>query len=125
MHTNSLTSSHPLQGCNDSYNYGYIEDEDNVVITEKDADTYNMTEMTKRFVNLAPVFSPVFERNLMHSLNSGDYALRDIPKGEEVTTDYLAFSGSEDFFEQAAKLKKVCSGEEVGDITRYEESESS
>ena len=125
MYINSLTSSLPLQGCNDTSNYGYIEDEDDVVITEMNADSYNITEISKRLVNLAPVFSPVYERNLMHALNSGDYAFRDIPKGEEIVTDYLKFAGSEDnIFEDSAAMKKVCSGEEVGDITRYE-SESS
>ena len=124
MYINSLTSSLPLQGCNDTSNYGCIEDEDDVVITEKNADSYNITEISKRLVNLAPIFSPVYERNLMHALNSGDYAFRDIPKGEEIVTDYLKFSGSEDIIEDAAEMKKVCSGEEVGDITRYE-SESS
>ena len=110
-----------LQGCNGTSNYGCIEDEVYVVITEMNADAYNITEiLSKGLVNLAPVYSPVFERNLMHALNSGDYAFRDIPKGEEIVTDYLKFAGSEGIFEDSAELKKVCSGEEVGDITRYE-----
>lgn len=90
-------------GCNGTHNYGDIEeDEDDV--SEEEAKSHQLTEInvdledirgiTQKAINKAEVpYSPVFDRNWRHALNSGDYTLRDMKKGEEIFTNYLSFVG--------------------------------
>mmetsp|Transcript_10902 Transcript_10902/g.24080 ORF Transcript_10902/g.24080 Transcript_10902/m.24080 type:complete len:970 (-) Transcript_10902:202-3111(-) len=113
-------------GCNGTYNYGWVMDEDREIqFTETNVDliNLNLTEIAEHLLNEAQVYSPAGERNLWHTLNSGDYALRDIKKGEEVLTDYLAFVGSSDPDElkkDVLSLRAQCAGVGVGEITKYE-----
>ena len=113
-HTSSLSSS------------GYANDDNEFCdsLPESNVDLNNPEEVSKLVscvVNKASPFSPVFDRNLRHALNSGDYALRKIKKGEEVTTDYLEFAGeSEVLIEYTVSLRRICSGQELGDIDEYQ-----
>ncbi|KAL7541057.1 hypothetical protein ACHAXR_010609 [Thalassiosira sp. AJA248-18] len=113
-------------GCNGTNNYGYIYDEDREIFTENSIDLDDITEIIQQnLLNSAEAYSPAMERNYRHGLNSGDYALREIKKGEEILTDYLSFSGDlVGFKEDVLSLRRQCAGEGVGDITNYE-SESS
>lgn len=95
-------------GCNGTSNYGYVYDEDAERFTEANADSKNLTEVAEHLINKAGAYSPVFERNLKHALNSGDYALRAISKGEEIFTDYLAFVGDPDAWKQSVIRYVVC-----------------
>ena len=105
---------------------GYANDENESCgsLTESNVDLNNPKEVSKLVscaVNKASAFSPVFDRNLRHALNSGDYALRKIKKGEEVTTDYLEFAGDpEVLIEYTVSLRRICSGQELGDIDEYQ-----
>jgi len=83
-------------GCDGSSNYGVneLEDEDHDGFTEQTIDLTNLSEVNNLHDNMPyDVYSPVSDRHWRHKLNSGDYALRDIKKGEEILTDYLLFSG--------------------------------
>ena len=59
----------------------------------------NWTEMTvnadhpppKEFTETAPFYNPVLERHFRQIVSSGDYSLRDIKAGEEITNTYLGF----------------------------------
>ena len=96
-------------GCNGTTNYGYIDDDGYEVFTEMNTEHHNLTEVTERLINKALAFSPVYERNLRHALNSGDYALRDISKGKEVLTNYLEFARDpETLIEYVETLRKIC-----------------
>lgn len=43
--------------------------------------------------NKAMVYSPVIERHLRQITSLGDYFLRDVKSGEEITCNYLSFIG--------------------------------
>lgn len=112
-------------GCDGSSNYGVneLEDEDHDGFTEQTIDLTNLSEVNDLHDNTSyDVYSPVSDRHWRHKLNSGDYALRDIKKGEEILTDYLSFSG-ELTEEDVIQLRTECAGG-VGAIKEYE-SESS
>lgn len=88
-------------GCNGTYNYGYIYEEDHGIITEFNVNLDNRTEVVEHLTNSAEgPYSPVFDRHWQHVLNSGDYALRNIKKGEEVLTSYLTYAGNPSEFEE-------------------------
>ena len=70
--------------------YGY-QDEGDTFFTEQNADVDNLNELQENRLNISIPYSPVYERNLRHLLNSGDYALRKISKGEEILNDYLSY----------------------------------
>lgn len=114
-------------GCNGTSNFGYIEDEDREVkFTEMNVDLNNLEEISENLISKVRVpYSPVFDRNWRHALNSGDYTLRGVKEGEEVLTDYISFVGNiDDFKEDVMSLRRQCAGEGVGAVTEYE-SESS
>jgi len=103
-------------GCNGTYNYG---EEDGIGFTEMNVDVHRAPEALLN--KASEVYSPVFERHLRQILAVGDYTLRDIHKGEEITCDYLSFVGDpEDWKEDVTGLRAQCSGEAMGDIQEYE-----
>ena len=73
-------------------------------ISEMDVDLDNLAEIKENHLNKAVAYSPVYERNLRHTLNSGDYALRKIKKGEEIMTDYLSYIGDSDSLKEDIEL---------------------
>ena len=89
-------------GCNGTSNFGYIEDEDREVkFTEMNVDLNNLEEISENLISKVRVpYSPVFDRNWRHALNSGDYTLRGVKEGEEVLTDYISFVGNIDDFKE-------------------------
>jgi len=111
-------------GCNGTNNYGYETDEDSPMfgLTESNVDliNINMADIKYELLNEASTYSPAEERNLWHKLNSGDYAFRDIKKGEEILTDYLVFSGADSFKHDVRGLQAQCMGVGHGDISEYE-----
>jgi len=114
-------------GCNGSFNYGFIESEDGEIkFTESNIDLDNAAEIMEHFTSRpGDPYSPVLDRNWRHSLNSGDYILRDVKEGEEILCDYLSFVGYIiEFKEEVLSLRAQCAGEGVGVVTEYE-SESS
>ena len=73
-------------GCNGTYNYG-VENEDELIFNEMDVALDHIPEALQ---NTALVYSPVLERHLRQVSSIGDYALKDIRKGEEILCNYLA-----------------------------------
>lgn len=68
-------------------------------------------------------FNPVVDRHLRYQ---ADHSLRDIKAGEEVLDNYLAFVGiAEDWKNDVQQMRKVCAGQEVGEVTSYETDASS
>lgn len=53
-------------------------------------DLSNLTDISKELINTAKVYSPVYERNVRHVLNSGDYALRGIKVRQCITEGYFS-----------------------------------
>lgn len=72
-------------GCNGTYAYGNEDGE--AGLTEMNVP---LDQAPGDFRNEAwQVYSPVFERHLRQQLSVGDFALRDIRRGEEILCDYL------------------------------------
>jgi hypothetical protein len=80
-------------GCNGTLNYG---DEDNKPFNEMNVESLFTKDLGMEYVSKTPPFSPVIERHLGQQAMYGDVTLRDIKRGEEVLTDYLAFGGDID-----------------------------
>lgn len=69
------------------------------------------------------MFNPVVDRHLRYN---ADLSLENIGAGKEILDNYLAFSGgeAEHWNEDVKGMRKLCSGEEVGEVTSYERSAS-
>jgi hypothetical protein len=100
-------------GCNGSYNIDNAEPDG---ITEQNFDTVtNIASEDK-------VYNPFSDRRRRGSESSFDYATRDIKAGEEILCNYLTLTADpKEQLEEAQKLKRICNGEEAGDITNFEE----
>lgn len=115
-------------GCNGTNNYGFIYEQDQDAMTELSVDLNNLdvNQIEDNLVNEAEgPYSPVYDRLWRHTLNIGDYALRDIKKGEEILTSYLSFSADlDELKEDVIDLRRQCSGKGMGIISEHD-SESS
>mmetsp|Transcript_42960 Transcript_42960/g.90246 ORF Transcript_42960/g.90246 Transcript_42960/m.90246 type:complete len:925 (+) Transcript_42960:227-3001(+) len=103
-------------GCNGTFSYG---EEESLGFTEMNVDLDHAPEALLNKISI--VYSPVFERHLRQILAVGDYTLRDIHQGEEITCDYLSFVGDPvEWEEDVTGLRAQCLGETRGDIQEYE-----
>ena len=86
-------------GCNGTFNYERLSDGPLLQLTEMNVGSLlrkdSMIVDPLRF-EVGAAFSPVSERHLWQMSKYGDVTLRDIKDGEEILTDYLAFSGNVD-----------------------------
>ena len=71
-----------------------------------------------------PIFDPYYSRRYLELEVSWIEASKDIKAGEELFSDYLFFTTSsvEAWYEETQVLKRICNGEEVGLITKSEQS---
>ena len=100
-------------GCHGTYN---VDSQDADGITEQ-----NYEKATKISSDDQKLYNPYFDRHRRSSESSYDYALRDIKAGEELFCNYLYFTeNEEDWVEESEKLRRICNGQEVGDITNFE-----
>ena len=60
------------------------------------------------------------DRHIEHSALAYPVALRDIKAGEEILTNYVFYATGADWLKDVEDLKRLCSGEEVGFITKVE-----
>lgn len=96
-------------GCDGSANMG-VEGEDDLV-SEKTADASVMPNAHGRFSDSDGIHHIAVDRHLDQVMGSGDYSMRDIKAGEEITNNYLAFTGdAEDWHKDVMELRKWCSG---------------
>ena len=98
-------------GCNGTFNTGNLDPDG---MTEQNFDTFPDIQLVKKLYN------PFADRRRRSLETSYDFALRDIKAGEEISSNYLYFSESK-FEEEGMTLRRMCNGEEVGDITKFEE----
>jgi hypothetical protein len=69
----------------------------------------------------AEVFDLHHDRHMDHIALTYTVAKRDIKAGEEMLTNYVGFSvGEELWWKEVKSLQRMCSGEEVGFITKKE-----
>jgi len=100
-------------GCNGTFN---IDGEESDGMTEQNFDTFPSIEPEEKLYN------PFADRRRRSAETSYDFALRDIRAGEEIFCNYLFFNDNPiDSFEDGMTLRRMCNGEEVGDITKFEE----
>ena len=100
-------------GCHGTYN---VDSEEANGITEQNYEKAASIDLQSKLYN------PYFDRRRRSSEGSYDYALRDIKAGEELLCNYLYFTeDEEDWAEESEKLRRICNGQEVGDITNFEE----
>ena len=102
-------------GCNGSFNVDALGLDG---ATEQNFDTFNYTASGKSLYN------PFLDRHRHSVEDTYDYALSDIKAGEELLCNYLFFTdvaNEELWVKEAHKLRRICNGEEVGDITIFEE----
>jgi hypothetical protein len=88
-------------GCNGTYNYGLISDDDHEnKVTEANYDIRSGVDLLQHVLIRAPAYCPIYERNLRRLMYFGGgwalRALRDIKKGEEILADYLTYIGDPD-----------------------------
>ena len=105
-------------GCNGTFNTNnwvnheaWVIGDERAIVTEQNA-TVEHYEYTEK------IYDIFRDRHLAQTAISYDVATRDIKAGEEILCNYIFFS--EDDYQIALDLKSVCSGEDVGDITKAE-----
>ena len=99
-------------GCHGTYN---------VDSQKADGTTEQNYEKATTMSPATKLYNPFFDRRRRSSESSFDYALRDIKAGEEVLCNYLYFTeDADDCAEEAEKLRRICNGDEIGDITNFE-----
>ena len=102
-------------GCNGTFNIldGFLRE--SAFVTEQ-----NATLDDFRYVK-DEVYNIFYDRHVMHSALSGQYVSRDIKAGEEILSSYVHYtSNPELWYKEVQFLKLLCSGEEVGFITKAE-----
>lgn len=100
-------------GCGGEYNIGLeTEFDEMTALTEVMPDEVAGRKSFK--------FSPVIDRHLGYLQNVVE-ALDDIPAGDEILDNYLAFTSDEaDWAHDVKQLREQCSGGAAGDVTSYE-----
>ena len=104
-------------GCNGTFNTlhwmtheAWVNGVEGAIVTEQNA----TVEHYEPFENVYDIFR---DRHVAQGALSYDVAVRDIIAGEEILCNYIFY---ENTYETAVNLKSVCSGEDVGDITKAE-----
>mmetsp|Transcript_937 Transcript_937/g.1444 ORF Transcript_937/g.1444 Transcript_937/m.1444 type:complete len:866 (+) Transcript_937:187-2784(+) len=106
-------------GCNGSFNIAGTLLKASQTITEqnaKESDQYSFHDNEVDWDN----YNPRRLRHLHHLSSTFEVALRDIKAGEELFTDYLSFAEGDEWWTDVQDLKRWCSGEDVGHITKKE-----
>lgn len=109
-------------GCNGTYNMmdwneynRWVNGDEDVIVTEMNATIDHYYDYHES------VYDIYTDRHITHSALSYAVASRDIKAGEEITSNYVNYvSNFESWLLQAKDLKSICSGEDVGFITKAE-----
>jgi len=104
-------------GCNGTFNTlhwmpyeAWVNGDEGTIVTEKNA-------TVKDYEPYGKVYDICRDRHVAQEAVSYDVAARDIKAGEEILCNYIFFGH---IYETALDLKSICSGDDVGDITKAE-----
>jgi len=107
-------------GCNGTFNIiEWSSEKEPDALTEQTATPSDYEEHAPFQREFYDIF---YDRHIAHNALTSEVAKRDIKAGEEILSDYLFLISSESEWNDYAKvLKRICNGEEVGDIAQAEE----
>lgn len=66
------------------------------------------------------LFNPLLDRHLEHSLSSYEGSIVDIPKGNELFSNYVYYYGEDCWKYGIQDLRSQCRGEKIGTIVQIE-----
>jgi len=104
-------------GCNGTFNTldwrsyeNWVNGDEGAIVTEQNATVEDYEPYRK-------VYDIRRDRHVAQEEKSYNVAGRDIKAGEEILCNYIFY---DTIYQTALDLKSVCSGEDVGDITKAE-----
>jgi len=102
-------------GCNGTFT---IDDMEYDGLTEQNAELSSFKDKERE------TFDPFMDRHYIQNKNSPSFTLRDIKAGEEILCNYLFFTeeNNEVWFEDAQELKRLCNNEDLGFVSKLEQS---
>ena len=105
-------------GCNGTFNIDPLEFEENPgkIITENTAKPSDILDFNDR-----DLYDPVLDRNGLEVAAMFMLAVRDIKAGEELLTNYVFYTSSNDeWYSNVLGLREMCKGKAVGLVTQAE-----
>jgi hypothetical protein len=105
-------------GCNGTFNIDPLEFEENPdeIITENSAKPTDILDFNDR-----DLYDPVLDRNGLEVAAMSMLAVRDINAGEELLTNYVFYTSSDDeWYSNVLRLRRMCEGKVFGLVTQAE-----
>lgn len=91
---------------------------DYLMITENEADPNQPPPDDNN--STQSLFNPLLDRHLEHSLSAYEGSIVDIPKGNELLSNYVYYYGAECWKYGIQDLRSQCRGEKIGTIVQIE-----